>query len=154
MSKLNELLLEADKTNERLKDAIVSGDYDLMTKIERSKAELSNRIYFEQRNDYAERVKDLEIEKQCAVELSGELAEQLRIAAGEVLAARSAVYDAERRHAEIKAKQYFVDTQLEANRQESGRVNGLLNSHIKSRLRTVSGETTIDLMGENNQCEI
>lgn len=153
MSRLNELLNQAAKTDERLKDAITNGDYDLMTKIERSKLELNNRIYFERRNDYAERLNDLRIERQCAVELSAELAEQLKVAAGEVLAARSAVYDAERRHAEIKAKQYFVDNQLEQNRQESVRVNVDLDRHIKSRLNTVSGEMPIDLM-ETNQCEI
>lgn len=134
MSNLNGLLNEAEKTQQRLKDAITSGDYDLMTKIERSKVELSSRIFFEQRNDYAEQINNLAIEKKCAVELSGELAEQLKLAADVVLSARSALFDAEMQYQAIQSKQYFVDNELENNRQESNRVNGLLTNHIKSRL--------------------
>ncbi|HEY0459203.1 MAG TPA: hypothetical protein VGC97_08705 [Pyrinomonadaceae bacterium] len=156
MSKLTELLSEADRTKKRLEQAIISGDFDLMTAIEREQAELTRRIYFERRNDYAERLEDLRIEKQCALELQSELADELQAAAGEVLAARSAVYDAEQRHAAIKAKQYFVDTQIDQNRKETIRVNGELNNHVKSRLSGVSGSNltnSIDLM-ENNLCEI
>jgi hypothetical protein len=54
----------------------------------------------------------------------------------------------------IQSKQYFVDNELENNRQESNRVNNLLTNHIKSRLSGVSGSIempTIDLM-EINQC--
>jgi hypothetical protein len=156
MSNLNGLLLESEKTDERLKNAIVSGDYDLMTKIERSKVELSSRIFFEQRNDYAEQINNLAIEKKCAVELSGELAEQLKLAADVVLKCRSALFDAEMSYQAVQSKQYFVDNELENNRQETIRVNGLLTNHIKSRLSGVSGElptNRIDLM-ENDICEI
>jgi Mg2+ and Co2+ transporter CorA len=153
MSNLTGLLNEAEKTQQRLKDAITSGDYDLMTKIERSKSELNSRIFFEQRNDYAERVKDLELEKKCAVELSGELAEQLKLAADVVLKCRSALFDAEMQYQAIQSKQYFVDNELENNRQETIRVNNLLKTHIQSRLNDVSGSNTIDLM-ENDICEI
>jgi Mg2+ and Co2+ transporter CorA len=153
MSNLNGLLLESEKANERLKDAIVSGDFDLMTKIERSKVELSSRIFFEQRNDYAEQINNLAIEKKCAVELSAELAEQLKLAADVVLKCRSALFDAEMQYQAIQSKQYFVDNELENNRQEAIRVNGLLKTHIQSRLNDVSGSNTIDLM-ENDICEL
>jgi len=153
MSNLNGLLNEAEKANERLKQAIVSGDYDLMTKIERSKVELSSRIFFEQRNDYAEQINNLAIEKKCAVELANELGEQLKLAADFVLKCRSALFDAEMQYQAIQSKQYFVDNELENNRQETMRVNGLLKTHIQSRLNDVSGSNTIDLM-ENDICEI
>jgi hypothetical protein len=140
MSNLNGLLNEAEKANERLKQAIVSGDYDLMTKIERSKSELNSRIFFEQRNDYAEQISNLAIEKKCAVELSGELAEQLKLAADVVLSARSALFDAEMQYQAIQSKQYFVDNELENNRQETNRVNNLLTNHIQSRLSGIPDE--------------
>jgi hypothetical protein len=151
MSKLNGLLNEAEKTQQRLKDAITSGDYDLMTKIERSKSELNSRIFLEQRNDYAEQINNLAIEKKCALELSAELAEQLKLAADVVLKCRSALFDAEMSYQAIQSKQYFVDNELENNRQETNRVNGLLTNHIKSRLSGIPGEMPIDLM-EINQC--
>jgi ATP-dependent exoDNAse (exonuclease V) alpha subunit len=154
MSNLNGLLNEADKANEQLKQAIVSGDYDLMTAIEKSKSELNSRIFFEQRNEYAEKLNDLRIEKQTALELSAELADELKLAADVVLKCRSALFDAEMQYQAIQSKQYFVDNELENNRQESNRVNNLLTNHIKSRLSGVSGSIempTIDLM-EINQC--
>ena len=156
MSNLNGLLNEAEKTNERLKQAIVSGDYDLTTKIERSKAELNTRIFFARREDFAERLDNLRIEKQCATELAAELAESLKLAADVVLQARSALFDAEMQYQAIQSKQFFVDNQLEINRLESNRVGALLKTHIQSRLSGVSGELSpgsIDLM-ENDICEI
>ncbi len=140
MSNLNGLLAEAEKTHERLKNAIVSGDYDLMTKIERSKSELNARIFFEQRNELAEQIDNLAIEKTCAVELSAELAEQLRLAAADVMEAKSRLYDTEQAYAGITAKQYYVQNQIEQNRLESNRVGALLNSHIQSRLNGIPGE--------------
>jgi hypothetical protein len=156
MSNLNGLLNEAEKTNERLKQAIVSGDYDLMTKIERSKSELNSRIFFEKRNDYAEQINNLAIEKTCALELSAELAEQLRLAAADVMEAKSKLYDCEQAYAVVTSKQYFCSNTLENNRLETIRVNGLLTNHIKSRLSGIPGSNTttrIDLM-ENDICEI
>ncbi len=140
MSNLTGLLNEAEKTQQRLKDAITSGDYDLMTKIERSKSELNSRIFFEQRNDYAEQINNLAIEKKCAVELSGELADDLKSAADVVLKCRSALFDAEMQYQAIQSKQYFVDNELENNRQETIRVSGLLKTHIQSRLNGISDE--------------
>jgi hypothetical protein len=149
MSNLNALLNEAEKTNERLKDSILAGDYDSMTTIERSKVELSSRIFFERRNDYAERLKDLELEKKCAVELAGELSDELKTAADVVLSARSALFDAEMQYQAVQSKQYFVDNELENNRLEANRVNAELNTHIQSRLsgipdemETLTNETT------------
>jgi hypothetical protein len=156
MSRLNELLNEAEKTNERLKNSIVSGDYDLMTKIERSKVELNNRIYFARRDELADKLNDLRIEKQSAVELSDELAEQLKLAAAVVMDARSKLYDCEQAYAVVTSKQYFVSNQIELNRKESIRVNAELNKHIQSRLNGIPGElptNKIDLM-ENNLCDI
>jgi ATP-dependent exoDNAse (exonuclease V) alpha subunit len=156
MSRLNELLHESEKTNERLKQAIVSGDYDLMTKIERSKVELSNRIFFARRDDFAERLNDLRIEKQCAVELSAELADELKTAAGVVLQARSALFDAEMQYQAVQSKQYFVSNQIEQNRQNTTQATAELNRHIQSRLSGIPGSdgaTKIDLM-ENDLCEI
>jgi chromosome segregation ATPase len=156
MSNLNGLLLESEKTDERLKQAIVSGDFDLMTKIERSKSELNSRIFFEQRNDYAERLNDLRIEKQSALALQTELADELKAQAAVVMEAKSRLYDTEQAYAGITAKQYYVQNQIEQNRLESNRVGALLNSHIKSRLSGIPGElptNTIDLM-ENDICEL
>ncbi len=151
MSNLNGLLLESEKTDERLKNAIVSGDYDLMTKIERSKSELNSRIFFARRDELAEKLNDLAIEKTCARELAAELAEQLKLAAADVMKAKSNLYDAESAFALVKSKQYFTDNQIELNRTESNRVGALLNQHIQSRLNGTSGELPIDLM-EINQC--
>ncbi len=151
MSNLNGLLAEAEKTNERLKQAIVSGDYDLMTKIERSKIELNSRIYFARRDELAERLNDLRIEKQSAAELSAELADELKTAADVVLKCRSALFDAEMQYQAVQSKQYFVDNELENNRQETNRVNAELNTHIQSRLSGIPGELPIDLM-ENSIC--
>jgi hypothetical protein len=151
MSNLNGLLLESEKTDERLKNAIVSGDYDLMTKIERSKSELNSRIFFARRDELAEKLNDLAIEKTCARELAAELAEQLKLAAADVMKAKSNLYDAESAFALVKSKQYFTDNQIELNRTESNRIGSLLNQHIQSRLNGTSGELPIDLM-ETNQC--
>ncbi len=156
MSNLNGLLNEAEKTNERLKNAIVSGDYDLMTKIERSKSELNARIFFEQRNELADKLNDLRIEKQSALELQTELADELKAQAAVVMEAKSRLYDTEQAYAGITAKQYYVQNQIEQNRLESNRVGALLNSHIQSRLSGIPGSMempTIDLM-ENDICEI
>jgi hypothetical protein len=156
MSNLNGLLNEAEKANERLKQAIVSGDYDLMTKIERSKSELNSRIFFAKRDDYAERLNDLRIEKTSAVELSGELADELTAQAAVVMKAKSELYDQESIYAAITAKQFYIQNQIELNRLESNRVGALLNTHIKSRLSGIPGElptNRIDLM-ENDICEI
>jgi predicted ATP-grasp superfamily ATP-dependent carboligase len=151
MSNLTGLLNEAEKTNERLKNAIVSGDYDLMTKIERSKIELSNRIYFARRDELAERLNDLRIEKTSAVELSAELADELTAQAAVVMKAKSELYDKESEYAAITSKQYFCSNTLENNRLETKRVNDLLNTHIQSRLSGIPGELPIDLM-ENSIC--
>jgi hypothetical protein len=140
MSNLNGLLAEAEKTHERLKNAIVSGDYDLMTKIERSKSELNARIFFEQRNELADKLNDLRIEKTCALELQTELAEQLRLAAADVMVAKSKLYDCEQAYAVVTSKQYFCSNTLENNRLESIRVNAELNKHIQSRLSGIPGE--------------
>ncbi len=140
MSNLNGLLAEAEKTNERLKNAIVSGDYDLMTKIERSKSELNARIFFEQRNELADKLNDLRIEKQTALELQTELADELKAQAAVVMEAKSRLYDTEQAYAGITAKQYYVQNQIEQNRLESNRVGALLNSHIQSRLSGIPGE--------------
>jgi chromosome segregation ATPase len=140
MSNLNGLLAEAEKTNERLKNAIVSGDYDLMTKIERSKSELNARIFFEQRNELADKLNDLRIEKQTALELQTELADELKAQAAVVMEAKSRLYDTEQAYAGITAKQYYVQNQIEQNRLESNRVGALLNSHIQSRLNGIPGE--------------
>jgi chromosome segregation ATPase len=153
MSNLTGLLNEAEKTQQRLKDAITSGDYDLMTKIERSKSELNSRIFFEQRNDYAERLNDLRIEKQSALELQTELADELKAQAAVVMKAKSELYDTEQAYAGITAKQFYVQNQIEQNRLESNRVGALLNTHIQSRLKGVSGSNRIDLM-ENDICEL
>jgi hypothetical protein len=156
MSNLTGLLIEAEKTHERLKNAIVSGDYDLMTKIERSKSELNSRIFFEQRNELAERLNDLAIEKTCARELADELAEQLRLSAADVMEAKSKLYDCEQAYAVVTSKQYFCSNTLENNRLETIRVNAELNKHIQSRLSGIPGSNTttkIDLM-ENDICEI
>jgi hypothetical protein len=151
MSNLTGLLIEAEKTHERLKQAIVSGDYDLMTKIERSKIELSNRIFFARRDELADKLKDLAIEKTCARELAAELAEQLKLAAADVMKAKSNLFDAESAFALVKSKQYFTDNQIELNRTESNRIGSLLNTHIQSRLSGIPGEMPIDLM-ENSIC--
>jgi chromosome segregation ATPase len=154
MSNLNGLLLESEKTDERLKQAIVSGDYDLMTKIERSKSELNSRIFFAKRDDYAERLNDLRIEKESVAALQTELADELKLAAADVMAARNALYEAESAHAAIKAKQYFLDNQSELCRKNINETTVDLDRHIKSRLNGVSGSIempTIDLM-EINQC--
>jgi chromosome segregation ATPase len=156
MSNLNGLLNEAEKTNERLKNAIVSGDYDLMTKIERSKSELNARIFFARRDELAERLNDLRIEKTSAVELSAELADELKAQAAVVMKAKSELYDKESEYAAITAKQFYIQNQIELNRLESNRVNAELNKHIQSRLSGVPGSMempTIDLM-ENDICEI
>lgn len=152
MSNLNGLLTEAAKTDERLKNAIVAGDMDLYTKIERSKAELETRIFFARRDELAARIADLAIEKQCAVELAGELADELKAAADVVLQARSALFDAEMQYQAVQSKQYFLSTQIDQNRKESIRVTNDLNNHVKSRLSGVTG-SKIDLM-ENDICEI
>jgi chromosome segregation ATPase len=151
MSNLTGLLNEAEKTNERLKNAIVSGDYDLMTKIERSKSELNSRIFFAKRDDYADKLNDLRIEKQSAVELQTELAAELTKQAAIVMKAKSELYDTEQAYAAITAKQYYIQNQIEINRLESNRVGALLNQHIQSRLSGTSGELPIDLM-ENSIC--
>lgn len=156
MSNLTGLLNEAEKTQARLKDAITSGDYDLMTKIERSKSELNSRIFFARRDELADKLNDLRIEKQCAVELSGELADELKRQAAIVMQAKSELYDKEAEYAAITAKQYYVQNQIEQNRLESNRVGALLNSHVQSRLKGVSGELppgSIDLM-EKDICEM
>jgi hypothetical protein len=151
MSNLNGLLNEAEKTQQRLKDAITSGDYDLMTKIERSKSELNARIFFARRDELADKLKDLAIEKTCARELAAELAEQLKLAAADVMKAKSELYDQESAYALITSRQYYIQNQIELNRLESNRVGALLNQHIQSRLSGVSGELPIDLM-ENSIC--
>ncbi len=151
MSKLNELLLESEKANERLKQAIVSGDFDLMTKIERSKSELNSRIFFEQRNELADKLNDLRIEKQSAVELQTELADELTKQAAVVMKAKSELYDQESAYALITSRQYYIQNQIELNRLESNRVGALLTNHIQSRLNGTSGELPIDLM-ENSIC--
>jgi chromosome segregation ATPase len=153
MSNLTGLLNEAEKTQQRLKDAITSGDYDLMTKIERSKSELNSRIFFAKRDDYAERLNDLRIEKQSALELQTELADELKAQAAVVMEAKSRLYDTEQAYAAITAKQYYTSNLIEQNRLESNRIGALLNTHIKSRLNDVSGSNTIDLM-ENDICEL
>ena len=153
MSNLNELLNEAEKTTERLKDAITNGNFDLMTKIEKSRSELNSRIFFARRDELANKLNELQIEKTCALELKTELLGELKTAADFVLSCRSALFDAEMQYQAIQSKQYFVDNQIENNRQETIRVNGLLTNHIKSRLSGVSGSNTIDLM-ENDICEI
>jgi chromosome segregation ATPase len=140
MSNLTGLLNEAEKTQQRLKDAITSGNYDLMTKIERSKIELNNRIYFARRDELADKLNDLRIEKQSAVELSAELADELTAQAAVVMEAKSRLYDTEQAYAGITAKQYYVQNQIEQNRLESNRVGALLNTHIQSRLSGIPGE--------------
>jgi hypothetical protein len=154
MSNLNGLLLESEKTQQRLKDAITGGDYDEMTAIEKSQVELSRRIFFAKRDDFAERLNDLRIEKESVAELQTELADELKTAAGAVMAARNALYEAESSHAAIKAKQYFLDNQSELCRKNINETTVDLDRHIKSRLNGVSGSIempTIDLM-EINQC--
>jgi hypothetical protein len=156
MSNLTGLLNEAERTQQRLKDAITSGDYDLMTKIERSKSELNSRIFFARRDELADKLKDLAIEKTCARELAAELAEQLKLAAADVMEAKSKLYDCEQAYAVVTSKQYFCSNTLENNRLETIRVNGLLTNHIQSRLSGIPGElptNRIDLM-ENDICEI
>jgi chromosome segregation ATPase len=151
MSNLNGLLNEAEKTQQRLKDAITSGDYDLMTKIERSKSELNSRIFFARRDELADKLNDLRIEKQTALELQTELADELTAQAAVVMKAKSELYDTEQAYALITSRQYYIQNQIELNRLESNRVNAELNTHIKSRLSGVSGELPIDLM-ENSIC--
>jgi chromosome segregation ATPase len=151
MSKLNGLLNEADKANEQLKNAIVSGNYDLMTKIERSKVELNARIFFARRDELAERLSELRIEKQSALELQTELADELTAQAAVVMKAKSELYDQESVYALITSKQFYVQNQIELNRTESNRIGSLLNQHIQSRLSGTSGELPIDLM-ENSIC--
>jgi chromosome segregation ATPase len=151
MSNLNGLLIEAEKANERLKNAIVSGDYDLMTKIERSKSELNSRIFFARRDELADKLNDLRIEKTSAAELSAELADELTAQAAVVMKAKSELYDKESEYAAITAKQYYVQNQIELNRLESNRVNAELNKHIQSRLSGIPGELPIDIM-ENSIC--
>jgi hypothetical protein len=153
MSNLTGLLNESENAKKRLEQAIISGNYDEMAAIEKSQVELSRRIFFAKRDEYAARLDELRIEKQCALELSAALAEQLKTAAADVMDAKSKLYDQESVYAAITAKQYFIDNQLEQNRVESVRANAELDKHIKSRLRGISGENTIDLM-ENNLCEI
>ncbi len=156
MSNLTGLLNEAEKTQQRLKDAITSGDYDLMTKIEKSSSELNARIFFARRDELADKLNDLRIEKQSAVELSGELADELKAQAAVVMKAKSELYDKEAEYAAITAKQYYIQNQIELNRLESNRVGALLNQHIQSRLSGIPGElptNRIDLM-ENDICEI
>lgn len=151
MSNLTGLLNEAEKTNERLKDAIVSGDYDLMTKIERSKSELNARIFFARRDELADKLNDLRIEKTSAVELSAELADELTKQAAVVMKAKSELYDTEQAYALITSRQYYIQNQIEINRLESNRVGALLTNHIQSRLSGIPGELPIDLM-ENSIC--
>ncbi len=151
MSKLNGLLNEADKANEQLKNAIVSGNYDLMTKIERSKVELNARIFFARRDELAEKLNELRIEKTSAVELAAELADELTKQAAVVMKAKSELYDQESVYAAITAKQYYIQNQIELNRLESNRIGSLLTQHIQSRLSGTSGELPIDLM-ENSIC--
>jgi chromosome segregation ATPase len=156
MSKLNGLLNESENAKKRLEQAIVSGNYDEMTAIEKSGVELSRRIFFARRDELAERLNDLRIEKQSALELQTELAAELKAQAAVVMKAKSELYDKESEYAAITAKQFYVQNQIELNRLESNRVGALLNTQIKSRLSGVSGElptNRIDLM-ENDICEI
>jgi chromosome segregation ATPase len=151
MSNLTGLLNEAEKTNERLKDAIVTGDYDEMTAIEKSQVELSRRIFFARRDELAERLNDLRIEKESALALQTELAAELTAQAAVVMKAKSELYDCESVYAGITAKQFYVQNQIELNRTESNRIGSLLNQHIQSRLSGIPGELPIDLM-ENSIC--
>jgi chromosome segregation ATPase len=152
MSNLNALLNEAEKTNERLKDAITGGNYDAMCSIEKSQVELSRRIYFARRDDIAERLNDLRIEKDSVAELQSELADELTAQAAVVMDAKSKLYDAQTIYSEITAKQYFLSNQAELCRKKINETTVDLDRHIKSRLNTVSG-SKIDLM-ENDICEI
>jgi predicted ATP-grasp superfamily ATP-dependent carboligase len=151
MSKLNGLLNESENAKKRLEQAIVSGNYDEMTAIEKSQVELSRRIFFARRDELAERLNDLRIEKQSAVELSAELADELKAQSAVVMEAKSKLYDTEQAYALITSRQYYIQNQIELNRLESNRVNAELNTHIKSRLSGIPGELPIDLM-ENSIC--
>jgi chromosome segregation ATPase len=151
MSKLNGLLNESENAKKRLEQAIVSGNYDEMTAIEKSGVELSRRIFFARRDELAERLNDLRIEKESTLELQTELADELKAQAAVVMKAKSELYDCESVYAGITAKQFYVQNQIELNRLESNRVNAELNTHIKSRLSGIPGELPIDLM-ENSIC--
>jgi hypothetical protein len=94
---------------------------------------------------------DLRIEKQSAVELQTELADELTKQAAVVMKAKSELYDQESAYALITSRQYYIQNQIELNRLESNRVGALLTNHIQSRLNGTSGELPIDLM-ENSIC--
>jgi chromosome segregation ATPase len=134
MSNLSGLLHEHTRLRQRLDESVIAGEMDLNSKLEKSRAELERRIFFEKTADYRERLAELELERSCADELKRELQLSLADAAKAVQEAKAVVYELTLEHSAIDSKLYFLGNSAELSRQNINSLKAELTEHLKKKL--------------------
>lgn len=139
---MSELNRQLEKLEIDIRAAVVSGDEFLYSKLERSKAELQQKIFFAESRNLKSEIETLTASRQTAIAVREDLTADLKEAADKVFAARSVVYDLEENHGRIANQIYFLDQKAETDRQSIKDLSKRLQTHIDSKLE--SGETTND----------
>ena len=134
MSNLSGLLYEHSQLKQKLDESVIAGEMDLNSKLEKSRAELERRIFFERTADYRERLAELEIERTAAAELKSELQSGLADAAKAVQEAKAVAYELTVKHSALDSKLYFLDNEQESIRQRTNELKAALAVHLKQKL--------------------
>ena len=141
MSRLTELEAQQIELTERLKQSIVSGDYDTMRACQRSQIELSDRLFFAKTEQLKADIAELEESRNLAIELLQDFDVELKQQAQIVIAKRGELMEAEAHYNVIKSRQYALENgEIESRRTAIADAKKRLDAHIKSRLNG-SGDT-------------
>jgi len=134
MSNLSGLLYERQTLKNRLDQSVIDADVDTNLRLEKSKAELDRRIFFEKTADYREKLKNLESERTAANDLRDDFQAELKAQAELVFQARSKAFDEQEKHNLISSRLYHLDNTIALSRENINELKAELQRHLKQKL--------------------
>lgn len=134
----NALQSDKQKLAEQINQSLQSGDEFLFSKLQRSKAELDQKIYFRELADRRERLKELAADRDTAQMVRDDLQNDLRASGAIVSGIREKLEAAESEHRELTAKLYYLDSTIDGNRKAIGEVERDIQRMIESKIVEVT----------------
>lgn len=157
MSRIDELKTQRAELDERIKAAIISGDYDSLIAARNAIPEADERLFFAQTEAIRQTIREMEDERQTAIEVRQDLQAESVEVSNRVLQARSELFDRENEFGLLQNKLFLLDNTVESRRTALIEAQKRLDLHVKSRL-TGSGATAdnreqFDILEQNYICD-
>ena len=132
---------DLEKLDADIRQAVIDADEFHFAKLERSKAELQQKIFFAETKQMREELENLESSRSFGLSMKRDIQLELTAAAAVVADIHKQLIGAQRIYEEIKLREYFNDTQTEQERIDINDLKKRLEAHINAKL---TGVTTND----------